>query len=246
MKKVTITVVSLDGLPESLKATAKEVEGGFQIEIDPADEVKGALVKERDARAAAEAAQKAAEEALEKVDPTEYQRLRAEEAERQEKLERAQGNVTAMQTRHKEQLQKVATERAEREAVLLKDIRTTRVRNAAVTALTTAGVSLDLLLPHVESHLRVTELEGDFALEVLDPATGEPGTNDEGKAWTTDDLLTHLRQQEGLKPAFATQSKGTGLPAGGKGGGGTLNPGDPRMWTDGENWKGIADGTVEL
>ncbi|MCB2186489.1 MAG: hypothetical protein KQJ78_08735 [Deltaproteobacteria bacterium] len=85
----------------------------------------------------------------------------------------------------------------------------------AQRAITRAGGSPELLLPHVRQRLKVFEEEGRFVVRPVDQS-GEPRLGADGRPWSgAGDLLEELRRSEGFAPAFGVGAPvGSGSPIG--------------------------------
>lgn len=208
-------VESVDDLDDSIKSLYVQHGDKYRLDvsgIDPADELKEALRKEREER-------KKAKEMLESI---EAQRKEAEEAARiaAEEAAKKSGDTEALERSWQEKLTK-------RERELMEQI---QARDNAITATTVDSVALALaselavqgsapvLLPHIKSRLSVEQREGKFVTVVRD-AEGKPSA----------DSIDDLKKEFISNPAFApliVGTKATGGGANGSNGGGAAKKAD--------------------
>lgn len=89
---------------------------------------------------------------------------------------------------------------------------------SAQSSLAKAGGSVDLLLPHVKSHLAVREHNGEMVVRVLNKEGDERMGS--GGYMSVDELIAEIREQDTYKPAFKADPKGGAGSAPGNGGSG--------------------------
>lgn len=191
-------VDSLDGLDEGIAGLYEQRGDKFRLKvegIDPADELKEALRKEREERKAA----KERAEALER-----------EARERAEEAARKAGDTEALERSWQEKL-------AKREAELMDAL---KARDAQLVELTVGATaqrlaadlavpgSADVLLPHIKSRLRYE----DGKIIVLD-AEGKPSAS------TVDELANEIRNDSRFKPLIVASMADGGGASGSRGGG---------------------------
>lgn len=121
-----------------------------------------------------------------------------------------------------------------RNEVLLGQVRSLLIDNVATVALAEHKGSVDLLLPHVQRHTRLKEVDGGkFLVEVIDKE-GNPRIGDsKGTPMTVGQLVAEMRQSDTFGRAFeGTGQTGSGTPPNG-GGGTTVAPaGVPKSWAE--------------
>lgn len=210
-----IVVSSIEGLPEHVTANAVELDdgGGYEIEVDLADHSKlhSALREER--KRAAELKAK-----LSTVDVEEYERLRTEAAEREQRAEaerqkvieeqaRRDGDMEKLKAQWAETRQKFEADAAKERDRLLAEIRRVSISEAASRAIGEAGGNVRLLLPHAEQRLRVEEASGTFQVRVID---GEGNTvfDDDGSPATVKGLVERMRADKDFAFAFSGTGRG--------------------------------------
>lgn len=191
-------VDSLDGLDEALAGLYEQRGDKFRLKvegIDPADELKEALRKEREERKAA----KERAEALER-----------EARERAEESARKSGDIEALEKSWQNKL-------ARREAELLEQNERLQSQLVELTVGATAQKlagdlavpgSADVLLPHIKS--RLTYQDGKLA--VLD-ADGKPSAS------TVDELANEIRNDKRFAPLIVASMADGGGASGSRGGG---------------------------
>lgn len=191
-------VDSLDGLDEALAGLYEKHGDKFRLKvegIDPADELKEALRKEREER-------KAAKERVEA--------LEREARERAEESARKSGDIEALEKSWQDKL-------AKREAELLEQSKGLQSQLVELTVGATAQKlagdlavpgSADVLLPHIKS--RLTYQDGKLA--VLD-ADGKPSAS------TVDELANEIRNDKRFAPLIVASRADGGGASGSRGGG---------------------------
>lgn len=178
-------VETLEGLDESTQALYKEVEGGYQLNIEglPQPEDTSALKRAKDHE------KKARQEAEKKLGEIE-----AREAQAREEAARKSGDIEALEKSWNE---KHATALATKDDViqsLESSLKGILVDNKAMELATKiAGDNAPVLLPHVKQRLAVDKRDGSHVTTVLD-ATGKPS------ALTIDELAEEFK----ANPVFAS------------------------------------------
>ena len=109
------------------------------------------------------------------------------------------------------------------------------VEAAAKAAIADAGGSVDVLLPHVISQLKVLEVGDSLEVRLTDPKDPKADYryNARGEPMTPQELVLELREQETFKPLFkADDRSGGGTQPGSLGGGGGVTRLTKAEWTD--------------
>lgn len=215
---------SLDAIPEAVRGEyARTEDGKFRLSIDGYEDpaaMKGALQKERAARAAAEKAAKTwadmgytPEQIAEMADSArKAEETRAEKAGEWDKL-RAQLN-----DRHAADLKKAAADTdAARQVADGFRARLERqlIDSSAISAIAAAQGVPDLLLPHVRQAVRAVEEGGEYVVRVVD-ARGDPRVNGKGDPLSVAELVAEMREH----PVFARAFGPSGATGGGASGAG--------------------------
>lgn len=214
-------LAALDGLDDATKALYVEKDGKFVLDVEPADGfsledvsgLKTALGKERTRADKAEGligkfkdldpdkARKALDEVeeLKKLDPNKEADKIANtkfEAAKAQLLEKHNGEMQALK---------------DRDSHLTKTIEGLLIDAAATSALAEAKGSVELLLPHVRAHTRVKEVDGKFAVEVVDKDGNAKIADSKGTPMDIKGLVAEMRQSEAFGRAFEGSGQtGTG------------------------------------
>ena len=160
-----LTLDNLDGVDEAIKALYVEQDGKFKLAVDGLEDTSGlksALEKERKARREAEQRAKLAlsEEELEEVE-----RLRSEAA----KAKGADEIVNQIKVRHAKELEARTKEAQTYRAHLEKTV----LESTASKLLAEHKGNVGLLMPHIQSALRVEEADGQFQVVPANAASLE-------------------------------------------------------------------------
>ncbi len=187
---------TLDGLDEADKRHYKQgADGKFYLQADDANELKGALDKERERADAAEAK-------LKGIDLEEYRRLKDDVGKREAENAKKRGDFEALEAqlkkKHKEEMDALATK--------LQNIQQERVASfheAQLTkAVADAGGVAELLIPLLKASTKPEEKDGKLLLHVLGQ-DGNPRLKDgAGTPFGLSDLLGELKANEKLGGAF--------------------------------------------
>jgi hypothetical protein len=81
------------------------------------------------------------------------------------------------------------------------------IGQAATAALAAANGSTDLLLPHVQKHVKVVQDGEEFVARVVDNV-GDIRTNGAGQPMSVADLVAEMKTQASFAPAFKSDTKG--------------------------------------
>lgn len=149
-----LTLDTLDGVDEAIKALYVEQDGKFKLAVDGLEDTSGlksALEKERKARREAE---QRAKLALSDEEMEEVERLRAEAA----RAKGADEIVNQIKARHAKELEARTKETQAYRAHLEK----TMLESTASKLLAEHKGNVGLLMPHIQAALRVEEADGQF------------------------------------------------------------------------------------
>jgi hypothetical protein len=109
----------------------------------------------------------------------------------------------------------------DREGHLTRTVEGLMVDQVATAALAEAKGSVELLLPHVQRHTRVKEIDGKFKVEVVDAEGNARIANGKADPMTIKDLVAEMKASETFGRAFdASGQTGSGMHPGGNGAGG--------------------------
>jgi hypothetical protein len=223
-----LTVDSLDGVDENLRALYVEKDGKFSLAVDGIEDtsaLKEALRKERKRADDAEKQKKAWErsgktpEEIQELLDAQEQRAQTEAEKKGEwdKLRAQMNDRHALDLKAKDETIGQMRKRLQAELVDAK----------AVSALAAAKGSPDLLLPHVQRHVKVDD---DFNVVVVD-SKGDPRVNGKGEPLSIADLIEEMKANETFGRAFeGSGHSGSGMRPN-SGGGGTP-PGNVKSKAD--------------
>lgn len=221
-----MTVDSLEAIDETLHDFYEQDGDKFKLKvegIEPVDGLKSALEKER--KAARELEKKVKRwESLGKSDEEIADLLKkAEDAELSEAERKGEWDKLRAQMNEKHQAELKSRDDK------LKAMQSTLERHL-IDATATAAIAAekgvpDLLLPHVQRHVRVVDEDGEFVVRVVD-AKGDPRVDAKGEPLTIADLVKEMKASEIFGRAFeASGNTGSGKqPGSGSGGTGTAKP----------------------
>jgi hypothetical protein len=195
-------------------------------------------------------AKKAKEQArrFDGIDPDRYKQLEsaAEEAER--KRIEAVGDWKARETQLLEKVGKDIEARDTRINSLSTALERRLVDAEATAALASAKGSTKVLLPHIKSHVKVVEEDGEFVVHVVDAKGNQRIGDAKGSPMTIAQLVEEMKADPDFARNFeGSGSSGGGAPRSNAGGGGgvkTIAAGDNAAFL--ANVDGILDGTVKI
>jgi hypothetical protein len=221
-------------VPARNRLVAESNEGQEEVAVTPEafaalQEEKAALLAKnseilREAKKYKETARK-----FEGIDPERYKALEtaAEEAERK-RLE-AVGDWKAREAQLLEKVQKDIEARDGRISALSSALERRLVDAEATAALAAAKGSPKVLLPHIKSHVKVVEEDGEYVVHVVDAKGNQRIGDAKGSPMTISQLVEEMKAD----PEFARNFDGSGSSGGGAtksnaGGGGvkTIQKGD--------------------
>jgi hypothetical protein len=223
-----LTVDSLDAIDEPLRSLYEENEGKFRLKVDGVEDTSGlrsALEKERKAARDLEKRVKKWE-ALGKSEEEIQALLSAAEQAEHEKASKA-GEWEKLRAQMNEKHEAALRAEADKSTKMRATLERYLVDAAATTAIAAAKGVPELLLPHVQRHVKVVEEDGDFVARVVD-AKGDPRVNSKGEHMTISDLVGEMRQSEVFGRAFESSGNaGSGKqPGNGAGGAGATRKSD--------------------
>jgi hypothetical protein len=214
-------VETIDEVPETQRDLYAEADGKFVLQVEPVNGyalenvagLKTTLGKEMTQR-------KALEKTVLKfkdIDPDKAREalVKLEELGNLDPAKEADRIVSERMAAAKQQLLDKHTgdlkERDGKIGHLTKTVENLLIDNAATAALAEAKGSVDLLLPHVQRHTRVREMDGRYVVEVVDKDGNARIGNSNGDPMTIKDLVQEMRQSETFGRAFeGTGNTGSG------------------------------------
>lgn len=230
MAKLKLVVDSLDDLDETARTLYVERDGKFHLDVDGVEDTSGlksALQKERKEREARERQVKAWERLGKSPEEIE-ELLEAQRKADEEKATKA-GEWEKLRAQMNEKHQAELAKKDEALAAMRRRLEAELVDAKAVAAIAAAKGVPELLLPHVQRHVKVDD---DFNVLVVD-AKGDPRVNSKGEPLTIADLVSEMRQSDLYGRAF----EGSGQTGSGKqpdkaGGPGSTPGGVPKSWAE--------------
>lgn len=224
MANLKLVVDSIDSLEESVRGYYVEKDGKFVLDVDGIEDTSGlknALSAERKRADAAEKQRKAWEKIGKTPDEIAelleaQQQRETTEAERKGEWDKLRGQ---MNERHAKELQA----KDDQISSLRKSLERHLIDAQATSAIAAEKGIPDLLLPHVQRHVRVVESDGEFSVRVVNDK-GDPRVNGKGEPLTISDLIAEMKTNQIFGRAFegAGQS-GSGTPPANGGGGNPSN-----------------------
>jgi hypothetical protein len=215
-----LVIEKLEDVEEALHPLYKEKDGKFHLQVDGIEDTSGlhsALRSERASRAALEKKVRNWE-ALGKSEDEIKDLLAAHEKAEQDKATKA-GEWEKLRDQMNTQHATALKAKDDQIAGMKKAIERHLVDAQATAAIATAKGSADLLLPHVQRHVRVIEENGDYSVRVVD-AKGDPRVNGKGEPLSISDLVGEMRQSDVYGRAFeGSGQSGSGTQPVTKGGG---------------------------
>ncbi|MCC0013678.1 MAG: hypothetical protein H6877_10210 [Rhodobiaceae bacterium] len=220
-----LIVDTLDDVPEALRGEYVEKDGKFHLGVDGLEDTGGlktALQKERADRAAYEKQVKAWQ-GLGKTPDEIKDLLAAQEQAELNKAEKA-GEWDKLKAQMNEKHEAALRGKDETISAMRARLNAELVDAKAVAAIAAAKGVPELLLPHVQRHVKVDD---EFNVQVVD-AKGDPRVGAKGEPLTIADLVAEMRQSEVFGRAFegSGQSGSGKLPGNGAGGAGVSKKSD--------------------
>lgn len=219
------TVDSLDAVDEPLRSLYEEKDGKFALKIEgiePVDGLKSALAAERKRAKDFEAKVKRWE-SLGKSDEEIAELLKKAEDHELSEAER-KGEWDKLRAQMNEKHEAALRGKDETISAMRARLNAELVDAKAVAAIAAAKGVPELLLPHVQRHVKVDD---EFNVHVVD-AKGDPRVGAKGEPLTIADLVAEMRQSEVFGRAFegSGQSGSGKLPGNGAGGAGVSKKSD--------------------
>lgn len=204
-----LTVDSVEGLDDATKALYQQKDGKFVLDVDGIEDtsaLKGALQKERKAAETA-AKQVKRYEALGKT-PEEIEELLAAHAKAEEKKATDAGEWDKLRAQMNEKHQVELRQKDETLAQMRQRLQGELIDSRAVAAIAAAKGIPDLLLPHVQRHVKVDD---NYNVVVVD-AKGDPRVNGKGEPLSISDLVSEMKQSDIFGRAFeGSGQSGSGM-----------------------------------
>jgi hypothetical protein len=229
-----LIVDSLDAVDEPLRELYEEKDGKFALKVEgvePVDGLKSALEKER--KAARELEKKVKRwESLGKSDEEIADLLKkAEEAELSEAERKGEWDKLRAQMNEKHDAALKAKD--ETISAMRARLNAELVDAKAVAAIAAAKGVPELLLPHVQRHVKVDD---EFNVQVVD-AKGDPRVGAKGEPLTIADLVAEMKSSEIFGRAFeGSGQSGSGKQPGNGGGGAVTKKSDFKSEKDRSAW----------
>ncbi len=216
MAKLKLTVDSLDGVEESARGLYVEKDGKFFLDVDGIEDTSGlktALSKERKRADEAEKQIKAWQKSGKTPDEIE-ELLEAQRKTEEDKAAKA-GEWDKLRAQMNEKHQAEIKAKDDAIAAMRSRLNAELVDSKAVAAIAAEKGVPDLLLPHVQRHVKVDE---NFNVVVVDD-TGSPRVNGKGEPLRISDLIAEMKTNAIFGRAFeGSGQSGGGTPPGGGGG----------------------------
>lgn len=226
MNKLKLTVDDIDSVDETLRGLYEEDGGTYRLKVEGLPDTSGFEAKLSTAQkeAIAERKKRQAWEALGKSPEEIKELLAAQEKADEDKATRA-GEWDKLKAQMNEKHQTELKSREDKIAAMQSTLERHLIDATATAAIAAEKGVPDLLLPHVQRHVRVVDEDGEFAVKVVD-ARGDPRVDAKGEPLTIADLVKEMKASEIFGRAFeASGNTGSGKqPGSGSGGTGTAKP----------------------
>lgn len=224
-----LIVDTLDDVPEALRGEYVEKDGKFHLGVDGLEDTGGlktALQKERADRAAYEKQVKAWQ-GLGKTPDEIKELLAAQEKADEDKATRA-GEWDKLKAQMNEKHDAALRAKDETITAMRARLNAELVDAKAVAAIAAAKGVPELLLPHVQRHVKVDD---EFNVQVVD-GKGDPRVGAKGEPLTIADLVAEMKASEVFGRAFeGSGQSGSGTQPNSAGGAGG-NGGVPKSWAE--------------
>jgi hypothetical protein len=211
MPKLKLTVKKLDDVEEPFRPLYVEREDKtYELDAEGVPELRTAVKNANEEAKTLRLKYKG-------IDPEEVETLKAQVTELQ-----AKSGPEAIESIKQQLLTAHGKEKSKLEARLNKAVEklnAAMVEGSAIAAITAAGGSPALLLPHIKGVAKLLENDGDFAVAIVD-SKGQPRVRDDGSPFTIQNLVEEMRANEQFGRAFdGSNASGAGIGDGGTGGG---------------------------
>jgi len=225
MEELDLVVDDINAVPEAIRSLYSEDGGKFRLNvkgIEPVDGLKSALEKER--KAARELEKKVRRwESLGKSDEEIADLVKKAEEHELSEAER-KGEWDKLRAQMNEKHEAALKGKDDTISAMRARLNAELVDAKAVAAIAAAKGVPELLLPHVQRHVKVDD---EFNVHVVD-AKGDPRVGAKGEPLTIADLVAEMRQSDVFGRAFegSGQSGSGKLPSNGAGGAGISKKSD--------------------
>lgn len=221
MAKLKLVIDKIDEVEEASRALYVEKDGKFHLDVDGIEDTSGlkkALESERK-RAGDLEKQIKKWQRLGKSDD-EIEALIAAQEERTTTEAERKGEWDKLRAQMNEKHQAELVKKDESLAAMRRRLEAELVDAKATAAIAAAKGVPDLLLPHVQRHVKVDD---NFVVHVVD-AKGDPRVNGKGEPLSISDLVAEMRQSDVFGRAFEGNGQsGSGTRPGNAGGGNLPN-----------------------
>ncbi len=215
-----LSVDKLDDVEETVRGLYTEKDGKFVLDVaDLPDDtgLKTALQKERKAREDAEKQVKKWQRLGKSEDEIAALVAKAEEQAQTEAERKGEWEKLKAQMNDKHQADLKAKDDAV--SAMRRALERHLVDAQATSAIAALKGVPDLLLPHVQRHVKVAEENGEFKVIIVD-GKGDPRVDGKGEPLTISDLVAEMRGSEIYGRAFeGSGAAGSGKPPANNGGG---------------------------
>lgn len=203
-------LTSLDGLSDDVKKEYTEKDGKFYLDLEGLDDhpgvgaLKRAKDHEKGLRQKAEEKQREVEDKVTQLEGT-IEELRTGAIPK--------GDVDALKKSYDDKAQKQQKEFDDKYGKLNGQIEKVMLDSKALEMATEISTAPALLIPHIRSRLKLEDVDGELAVQVVDIA-GKPS------AASLDDLKKEMLQNKTFAPILIGSKASGGGANGGSGGGG--------------------------
>lgn len=216
MPELVGVVESLDDVPEALREFYTEDDGRYRLNAsdlvgkDRLDEFRSTNIKLQKALKRFEGVDPERYQRLSEIDPDKYDELLEAEQKRLTDKAEEKGEWEKLRTQLQENHTKELDGRDKTIRQLEGQLEEQLVTNAARKALEKHDAYVDLLLPHVRSHVRtIQDGQGRRKAVVVDD-DGDRRVNGSGEDMTIEELVVEMRDSEVFSAGFKPSGKGGG------------------------------------
>jgi hypothetical protein len=241
-----LEITALDSVPEAVRALYIPHGDKFRLDVQGIEDTSGlksALEKERTTARELDKQSKQWK-ALGKTPEDIAALIAAQDKAEADRLAQA-GEWDKLRAQQNELHAKALAEVAEKVAAKDKAISKNVVDAQAIAAIAAGKGNTDLLMPFVRSALKAVEVDGDYAVRVVNDK-GEPRVNATGAFLSVSDLVAEMRSDTKYGPLFqASGANGGGMSQAASGSTlKTVASSDKAAF--GANLEGIANGTIKV